>query len=106
MVKCLFKSFCADKPARCLRREGDTPARQAAAFAVGTLIGCSPLFGLHLLQDFAGPILRQIGEQVRGVRHDAQIAAAAHDDADEGGGGHFEFEEMMTMNCDRSTRYD
>jgi hypothetical protein len=24
----------------------------------------------------------ELGEQVRGVRHDAQVAAAAHDDAD------------------------
>ncbi|MBE3071371.1 MAG: DUF2062 domain-containing protein [Acidobacteria bacterium] len=31
-----------------LRTEGDTPARQAAAFGIGTFIGCSPLFGLHL----------------------------------------------------------
>ena len=55
----------------------------------------------HLVRDL------ELGEQVRGVRHDAQIAAAAHDDADEGGGGHFEFEEMMMiMNCYRSTRYD
>ncbi len=31
-----------------LRTEGDTPARQAAAFGLGTFIGCLPLFGLHL----------------------------------------------------------
>jgi uncharacterized protein (DUF2062 family) len=31
-----------------LRTEGDTPARQAAAFGLGTFIGCSPLFGFHL----------------------------------------------------------
>jgi uncharacterized protein (DUF2062 family) len=31
-----------------LRTEGDTPARQAAAFGIGTFIGCSPLFGFHL----------------------------------------------------------
>jgi len=32
-----------------LRTEGDTPARQAAAFGLGTFIGCSPAFGFHLL---------------------------------------------------------
>jgi uncharacterized protein (DUF2062 family)/trans-aconitate methyltransferase len=31
-----------------LRTEGDTPGRQAAAFGLGTFIGCLPLFGLHL----------------------------------------------------------
>jgi len=31
-----------------LRTEGDTRARQAAAFGLGTFIGCLPLFGLHL----------------------------------------------------------
>ena len=31
-----------------LRTEGDTPVRQAAAFGLGTFIGCSPLFGFHL----------------------------------------------------------
>ena len=31
-----------------LRTEGDTPARQAAAFGLGTFIGCSPAFGFHL----------------------------------------------------------
>ena len=31
-----------------LRTEGDSPWRQAAAFGLGTFIGCSPLFGLHL----------------------------------------------------------
>jgi hypothetical protein len=36
----------------------------------------------HLVRDV------ELGEQVRRVRHDAQIAAAAHDDADEGSRGH------------------
>lgn len=31
-----------------LRTEGDTPARQAGAVALGVLIGCSPFYGLHL----------------------------------------------------------
>jgi uncharacterized protein (DUF2062 family) len=31
-----------------LRIEGDTPARQAAAIALGIFIGCTPLYGLHL----------------------------------------------------------
>ena len=31
-----------------LRTSGDTPARQAAAFGLGTFIGCSPAFGFHL----------------------------------------------------------
>jgi uncharacterized protein (DUF2062 family)/2-polyprenyl-3-methyl-5-hydroxy-6-metoxy-1,4-benzoquinol methylase len=31
-----------------LRTEGDSPARYAAAVALGTLIGCLPLYGLHL----------------------------------------------------------
>jgi uncharacterized protein (DUF2062 family) len=31
-----------------LRFEGDTPARQAWAVALGIFIGCSPLYGLHL----------------------------------------------------------
>lgn len=31
-----------------LRTEGDTPERQAAAVALGVLIGCSPFYGLHL----------------------------------------------------------
>jgi uncharacterized protein (DUF2062 family)/SAM-dependent methyltransferase len=31
-----------------LRTTGDTPARQAAAFGLGTFIGCSPAFGFHL----------------------------------------------------------
>jgi uncharacterized protein (DUF2062 family)/trans-aconitate methyltransferase len=32
-----------------LRTEGDTPARHAAAIALGTFIGCIPLYGAHLL---------------------------------------------------------
>lgn len=32
-----------------LRTEGDTPARNAAAIALGTLVGCLPLYGAHLL---------------------------------------------------------
>ena len=31
-----------------LRFEGETPARQAGAVALGLFIGCSPLYGLHL----------------------------------------------------------
>jgi uncharacterized protein (DUF2062 family) len=31
-----------------LRTEGDTPARQAAAFGLGAFIGCSPVYGFHL----------------------------------------------------------
>ena len=31
-----------------MRTDGATPARQAAALAVGVFIGCTPLFGLHL----------------------------------------------------------
>jgi uncharacterized protein (DUF2062 family)/trans-aconitate methyltransferase len=31
-----------------LRTEGDSPARYAAAVALGTLIGCLPLYGAHL----------------------------------------------------------
>jgi uncharacterized protein (DUF2062 family)/trans-aconitate methyltransferase len=31
-----------------LRTEGGTPGRQAAAVAVGVLIGCSPFYGFHL----------------------------------------------------------
>jgi uncharacterized protein (DUF2062 family) len=31
-----------------LRTEGDSPARQAAAVALGIFIGCTPLYGLHL----------------------------------------------------------
>ena len=31
-----------------LRTEGDTPARQAAAVALGLFVGCTPLYGLHL----------------------------------------------------------
>jgi uncharacterized protein (DUF2062 family) len=31
-----------------LRIEGDTPARQAGAVALGIFIGCTPLYGLHL----------------------------------------------------------
>jgi len=31
-----------------VRTHGDTPARQAAAFGLGTFIGCSPAFGFHL----------------------------------------------------------
>ena len=31
-----------------MRTEGETPARQAAAFGMGTFIGCSPAFGFHL----------------------------------------------------------
>lgn len=31
-----------------LRTQGDTPARQAASFAVGAFIGCTPLYGFHL----------------------------------------------------------
>ena len=31
-----------------LRTQGDTPVRQAVSFAVGTFIGCTPLFGFHL----------------------------------------------------------
>src|SRR5512139_1074543 len=32
-----------------LRTEGAGPAREAAAIGLGVLIGCSPLYGLHLL---------------------------------------------------------
>jgi len=32
-----------------LRTEADTPARNAAAIGLGTLIGCVPLYGTHLL---------------------------------------------------------
>jgi uncharacterized protein (DUF2062 family)/SAM-dependent methyltransferase len=32
-----------------LRTEGGTPARHAAAIAIGTFIGCIPLYGAHLL---------------------------------------------------------
>lgn len=32
-----------------LRTEADTPGRNAAAIALGTLIGCVPLYGTHLL---------------------------------------------------------
>lgn len=32
-----------------LRTEGDTPPRHGAAIALGTLIGCTPFYGLHLL---------------------------------------------------------
>ncbi len=32
-----------------LRTEADTPARNAAAIALGTLIGCVPLYGAHLV---------------------------------------------------------
>ncbi|HUD71592.1 MAG TPA: DUF2062 domain-containing protein [Dongiaceae bacterium] len=32
-----------------LRTEADTPARNAAAIALGTLVGCVPLFGAHLV---------------------------------------------------------
>jgi uncharacterized protein (DUF2062 family) len=35
-----------------LRTEGNTPGRQAAAFALGTFIGCSPFFGFHLPLSF------------------------------------------------------
>jgi uncharacterized protein (DUF2062 family) len=31
-----------------LRTEGDTPAQQACAVALGLFIGCTPLYGLHL----------------------------------------------------------
>jgi uncharacterized protein (DUF2062 family)/trans-aconitate methyltransferase len=31
-----------------LRTQGDTPGRQAASFAVGAFIGCTPLYGFHL----------------------------------------------------------
>lgn len=31
-----------------LRTEGDTPVRQAVAIWLGTVIGCQPLYGLHL----------------------------------------------------------
>jgi uncharacterized protein (DUF2062 family) len=31
-----------------LRTEGDTPAQQACAVALGIFIGCTPLYGLHL----------------------------------------------------------
>jgi len=31
-----------------LRTEGDSPARQAAAVALGVFIGCTPFFGFHL----------------------------------------------------------
>jgi uncharacterized protein (DUF2062 family)/2-polyprenyl-3-methyl-5-hydroxy-6-metoxy-1,4-benzoquinol methylase len=34
---------------RTLRTEGDTPPRQAAAVALGTFIGCTPIYGTHLL---------------------------------------------------------
>ena len=32
-----------------LRTEGDTPARSAAAIGLGTLVGCFPIYGTHLL---------------------------------------------------------
>jgi uncharacterized protein (DUF2062 family) len=32
-----------------LRTEGDTPAQQACAIALGLFIGCTPLIGLHLI---------------------------------------------------------
>jgi uncharacterized protein (DUF2062 family)/trans-aconitate methyltransferase len=32
-----------------LRTEGDTPLRRALAVGLGTLIGCTPFYGLHLL---------------------------------------------------------
>jgi uncharacterized protein (DUF2062 family)/trans-aconitate methyltransferase len=32
-----------------LRTEGDSPARKAAAIGLGTLIGCVPLYGTHLI---------------------------------------------------------
>lgn len=31
-----------------LRTEGDTPARRAVAVGVGTMVGCTPLYGVHL----------------------------------------------------------
>jgi uncharacterized protein (DUF2062 family)/SAM-dependent methyltransferase len=34
---------------RTLRTEGGTPERQAAAVALGTFIGCTPIYGTHLL---------------------------------------------------------
>ncbi|HYV19410.1 MAG TPA: DUF2062 domain-containing protein [Verrucomicrobiae bacterium] len=34
---------------RTLRTEGDTPPRQAAAVALGAFIGCTPIYGTHLL---------------------------------------------------------
>ena len=34
---------------RTLRTEGDTPPRQAAAVALGTFIGCTPIYGTHLV---------------------------------------------------------
>ena len=34
---------------RTLRTEGDTPGRQAAAVAIGTFIGCTPIYGTHLV---------------------------------------------------------
>lgn len=34
---------------RTLRTEGDTPGRQAAAVAIGTFVGCTPIYGTHLV---------------------------------------------------------
>lgn len=34
---------------RTLRTEGDTPGRQAAAVALGTFVGCTPIYGTHLV---------------------------------------------------------
>lgn len=33
----------------CLRTEGGTPIRRALAVGLGTLVGCTPFYGLHLL---------------------------------------------------------
>jgi uncharacterized protein (DUF2062 family)/SAM-dependent methyltransferase len=44
----LFVRRTAGRVFKRLRTTGETPARQAAAFGLGTFIGCSPAFGFHL----------------------------------------------------------